>query len=95
MKNVWPKKNQKDFVQTTQNCPGTIREGTNPLGKGGNTMQTQTNAEASKDNQLDEELADTLTAISVVSKRLAQKIKALSTKEQEKKEGGTPNEQDE
>ena len=55
-------------------------------------MQTQTNAEASKDQQLDEELADTLTAISVVSKRLAQKIKALSVKEQGKKEGGTPNE---
>ena len=56
-------------------------------------MQTQTNAEAVKDEQFDEELADTLTAISVVSKRLAQKIKALSTKEN--KEGGTPNEQDE
>lgn len=56
-------------------------------------MQTQTNAEASKDQQLDEELADTLTAVSVVSKRLAQKIRALS--EQEKKEGGTPNGQDE
>lgn len=56
-------------------------------------MQTQMNAEASKDYQLDEELADTLTAISVVSKRLAQKIKALSAKEN--KEGGTPNEQDE
>ena len=58
-------------------------------------MQTQTHAEASKDQQLDEELADTLTAISVVSKRLAQKIKTLSEKEQEKKEGGIPNEQDE
>ena len=58
-------------------------------------MKTQMNAEASKDQQIDEELADTLTAISVVSKRLAQKIKALSVKELEKKEGGTPNEQDE
>ncbi|AHM57658.1 hypothetical protein EAL2_808p01530 (plasmid) [Peptoclostridium acidaminophilum DSM 3953] len=48
-------------------------------------MQTQTHSEASKDQQLDEELADTLTAISVVSKRLAQKIKALSAKEQEKR----------
>ena len=56
-------------------------------------MQTQTNAEAIKAEQLDEELADTLTAISVVSKRLAQKIKALSTKEN--KEGGTPNGQNE
>ncbi len=51
-------------------------------------MQTQTNAEAAKDEQIDEGLADTLTAISVVSKILAQKIKALSTKEN--KEGGTP-----
>ncbi len=58
-------------------------------------MQTQTHAEASKQQQLDEELADTLTAISVVSKRLAQKIKALSAKEQENKEGGAPDGQDE
>ena len=57
-------------------------------------MQTQPK-ETVEDEELDEELADTLTAISVVSKRLAQKIKALSAKEQETKEGGTPNEQDE
>ena len=55
-------------------------------------MQTPT---ALKNQQLDEELADTLTAISVVSKRLAKKIKALSAMEQEKKKGGDPNEQDE
>jgi hypothetical protein len=55
-------------------------------------MQTQPK-ETVEDEELDEELADTLTAISVVSKRLAQKIKALSTKEN--KEGGAPNEQDE
>ena len=54
-----PKKSKRLFVQTTQNCPGTIREGITPLGKGGNDMQTQTPAEASKDQQLDEELADT------------------------------------
>ena len=90
-----PKKSKRLFVQTTQNCPGTIREERTPLGKGGNNMQTQTHAEASKDQQLDEELADTLTAISVVSKRLAQKIKALSAKEQGKKKGGTINEQNE
>ena len=58
-------------------------------------MQTQTNAESSKNQQIDEELADTLTAISVVSKRLAQKIKALSAKEQGEKKGGTINEQNE
>jgi len=58
-------------------------------------MHTQTNAETLKKEHHDEELADTLTAISVVSKRLAKKIKALSVKEQGNKEGGTPNEQDE
>ena len=58
-------------------------------------MQTQTNAESSKNQRIDEELADTLTAISVVSKRLAQKIKALSAQEQGKKKGGTLNEQNE
>lgn len=58
-------------------------------------MQTQINTESSKGQQLDEELADTLTAISVVSKRLAKKIKALNAKEQMNKEGGTPNGQDE
>jgi len=58
-------------------------------------MDRQTNTEASKDQQLDEELADTLTAISVVSKRLAQKIKALSAKDQDKQEGGESNEQNE
>ncbi|OXS26890.1 MAG: hypothetical protein BI182_12225 [Acetobacterium sp. MES1] len=85
-------KKQTFFVQTTQNCPRTIREVVNPLGNGGNIMQTPT---ASKDQQLDEELADTLTAISVVSKRLAKKIKALSAMEQEKKEGRVSNEQNE
>ena len=58
-------------------------------------MQTQTNEDSSKNQQIDEELADTLTAISVVSKRLAQKIKALSAQEQGKKKGGTLNEQNE
>ena len=58
-------------------------------------MQTQTNEDSLKNQQIDEELADTLTAISVVSKRLAQKIKALSAKEQGKKKGGTLNEQNE
>lgn len=58
-------------------------------------MQTQTNEDSSKNQQIDEELADTLTAISVVSKRLAQKIKALSAKEQGIKKGGTLNEQNE
>lgn len=58
-------------------------------------MQTPTDTEGSKNQQIDEELADTLTAISVVSKRLAQKIKALSAKEQGKKKGGTLNEQNE
>ena len=89
------KNHKRFFVQTTQNCPGTIREESTPLVKGDAAMQTQTNAESSKNQQIDEELADTLTAISVVSKRLAQKIKALSAKEQGIKKGGTLNEQNE
>lgn len=54
-------------------------------------MQTRIHAETLKDQQLDEELADTLTAASILSKRLAQKIRTLSTKEQKENEVGTPN----
>ena len=66
------KKLKKFFVQTIHNCPVTIREG-------GNNMQTQTNAEAVKDERFDEELADTLTAISCIQKTGSEN-QALSTK---------------
>lgn len=47
------------------------------------------------DPEIDEELADVLTAISVVSKRLARKLTTLSRQEKEKKEGGKTDEQGE
>ncbi len=54
-------------------------------------MQSQANQKDPEN--LDEELADVLTAISVVSKRLAKKLNVLS--QQEKEEGGKPSEQNE
>ena len=58
------------------------------------TQVKQTDTE-SRDREMDEELADVLTAISVVSKRLARKLITLSQQEKEKKEGGKTDEQDE
>lgn len=40
------------------------------------------------DTEIDEELADVLTAISVVSKRLAKKLAMLSSQSKEKTEEG-------
>jgi len=45
--------------------------------------------------EIDEELADVLMAISVVSRRLARKLAMLSRQDKQNKEGGQPNEQDE
>ena len=45
--------------------------------------------------EFDEELADVLTAISVVSKRLARKLTMLKRQDKEKTRGGQTNEQDE
>jgi hypothetical protein len=50
---------------------------------------------ASRDMELDEELAGILTAISVVSKRLAKKLSRLSKQGEPTEEGGKPDEQDE
>lgn len=58
------------------------------------TQAKQTDTE-SRDREMDEELADVLTAISVVSKRLARKLTTLSRQEKEKTEGGKSDEQDE
>ena len=44
---------------------------------------------------LDEELAGILTAISIVSKRLAKKLLALQKRDESNEKGGNPNEQDE
>ena len=48
-----------------------------------------------RDAELDEELAGILTAISVVSKRLAKKLLALQKQKRIHGEGGAPDEQDE
>lgn len=50
------------------------------------THANQTDAN-SRDHDMDEELADVLTAISVVSKRLAKKLTKLSQQEKEKMKG--------
>jgi len=47
------------------------------------------------DPAIDDELADVLTAISVVSKRLALKLMMLSLQEKQKTEGEKNDEQDE
>lgn len=53
-------------------------------------MHTKTNAQADavSGRKTDEELIDTLTAISVVAKHLARKLQALSDHEQQNMEGG-------
>ena len=53
-------------------------------------MHTKTNAqpESVSGCKADEELIDTLTAISVVAKHLARKLQALSDHEQQNMEGG-------
>ncbi|MPL61748.1 hypothetical protein SDC9_07335 [bioreactor metagenome] len=48
-----------------------------------------------RDNNLDEELAGILTAISIVSKRLAKKLIALQQRDESNERGGNPDEQDE
>ncbi len=46
------------------------------------------------DHEMDEELADVLTAISVVSKRLARKLTMLTRQDKQKMEGGETDEQE-
>jgi len=60
-------------------------------------MQTKANSTDTdaRDNELDEELAGILTAISVVSKRLAKKLLILHRQGESTEEGGKPDEQDE
>ena len=54
------------------------------------TIRCRTCTEKCDSNQLDTELIDTLVAISVVSKRLAEKWNTLS-KQEKAREGGNPN----
>ena len=60
-------------------------------------MQTKPNDRDTKlhNAELDDELAGILTAISVVSKRLAKKLLALQKQKEPTREGGAPDEQDE
>jgi len=55
-------------------------------------MQTKANDGDTglRDVELEEELAGILTAISVVSKRLAKKLLALQKRDEPSEEGGTP-----
>lgn len=48
-----------------------------------------------RNREIDEELADVLIAISVVSKRLARKLTVLKRGDERMAEGGKPDEQDE
>ena len=48
-----------------------------------------------RDDGLNEELAGILTAISIVSKRLAQKLIALQRRDEATEKGGNQDEQDE
>lgn len=54
------------------------------------TIRCRTCTEKCDSNQLDTKLIDTLVAISVVSKRLAEKLNTLS-KQEKAEEGGKPN----
>jgi hypothetical protein len=60
-------------------------------------MQTQTNDKDTnfRNQELDEELAGILTAISVVSKRLAKKLLTLQQQDISQGKGGNPDGQDE
>ncbi|MHC1762461.1 MAG: hypothetical protein AB9917_23665 [Negativicutes bacterium] len=58
-------------------------------------MQTQAKEADTEDRETDEELADVLTAISVVAKRLARKLTMLARQDKQKTEGGKADEQEE
>jgi len=58
-------------------------------------MNTQVQEVGTKAAVTDEELADVLTAISVVSKRLARKLMQLPRHDESKTEGGKTDGQDE
>lgn len=59
-----------------------------------NTQAKQTDHKC-RNQEIDEELADVLTAISIVSKRLARKLTTLSQQDKENLKGGKADEQDE
>jgi hypothetical protein len=58
-------------------------------------VKTKAPDTACRSSELDEELAGILTAISIVSKRLAKKLTLLPRQDEPSEEGGKPYEQDE
>ena len=58
-------------------------------------METKAKNTDLRDGNLDEELAGILTAISIVSKRLAKKLLALQKRDESAGEGGEPDRKDE
>jgi hypothetical protein len=90
-------KYQKKFSKQVPNLPTFVLcwlRGRNIPQKGGIKMQRHANQTDSKsrDNNVNEELADVLTAISVVSKRLAKKLTALSEQDHQETKGGKDDE---
>jgi hypothetical protein len=57
-----------------------------------NLMETKTRNTDLRNGEIEEELAGILTAISVVSKRLAKKLLTIQTRELEAEEGEIPDE---
>ena len=84
---------KKEFTETgTQHsnfCPVDVEGKKNSPQNGGSKMETQTKQTDTeiRDREIDEELADVLTAIGVMSKRLARKLTTLSRQGKEKLEG--------
>ena len=58
------------------------------------TADEQTSA-GQRNHERDEELADVLMAISVVSKRLARKVGLMTREDKQRRKGGKGDEQDE
>lgn len=87
----------KFSVQTANKCHGTIREAGSPSERMVTDMQTApvTDTGAMDNQQSGEELADTLTAISVVANRLAKKLRSAPAQDASLKEGGTNHGKDE
>lgn len=97
-KEKWPEQKISKFsVQTCDKCHGTDREAGSPSEKMVTDMQTAPVSDTvfRSDQQSGEELADTLTAISVVANRLAKKLRAAPTQEASDKEGGNDHGKDE
>lgn len=90
-------KNQKTSVQTCDKCHETDREAGSPSERMVTEMQTAPVSDTvfRSDQQSGEELADTLTAISVVANRLAKKLRSAPAQEASDREGGNDHGKDE